>query len=269
MNAEGATLTLLERCGELYPLSLHGVGLSLGSSDGVNASYLSQLSSLADRTNPWLISDHASVAPPFTPEALDLLCANVQRVQDQLKRTIAVENVSVNTTGADLPVAEPEFLTQLVRRTGCTLLIDLNSVYVNALNAFRLDIRRRLNSLDAQDQAFPLTALDRCRQWIDGIPAEAVAELHVAGHDDCGNVVINNRSRAITDPVWSLYSYTVRRWGPRPTLIEWDIDIPPLQVLLDEAAHANTLTRDALNPCANAVTLPSANACRACFQACR
>ena len=291
LQADGARLRLLEDCRELYPLSLHGTGLSLGSREGVNATHLSQLSALVERTNPWLISDHAgALTTPLAPhrhqdlalgpvtglqalsltaDTLDLLCGQVQQVQDRLKRSIAIENLSVGVTGTRQGLTEPEFLAQLVHRTGCQLLIDLNSLYVRALNEFRVDIRERLNRPKHQDQAFPLTAQDRCRDWIEGIPPAAVAELHVSGHNDCGNVVINDRSGAVSDPVWSLYSYAIRRWGPRPTLIEWERDIPPLQTLLDEAAHADTLTQDALKPCANDIDAPSASACRACIQACR
>lgn len=288
MDADNAKFALLQQGRQHYELSLHGTGMSLGSPSGVDDRHLTQLSDLAERTAPWIISDHAGArhspwgtgrgnspsqmddlrALSFTRAALDVVCANVQQVQDRLQRTIAVENLTGSAQGHPQAFTEPGFLTRLAQRTGCQLVIDLNSIYVNALNEFRREIRDRLNMVTLADQAFPLTALDRCRRWIDGIPASAVAELHVAGHNDCGNIVINDRSGAVTDPVWSLYSYALRRFGQIPTLIEWDNEIPTLQVLLDEATHANALAQEALNPCAYAVDAPSAIACSACFQGC-
>jgi uncharacterized protein (UPF0276 family) len=268
LSGDDAALALLQQGRNLYELSLHGTGMSLESPSGINGSYLTDLAGMVELTSPWIISDHLW-ALPSTPEALDAVCANVHQVQDRLQRTIAVENLTGSAHIKNSIFTEPEFLTQLSQRTGCQLVIDLNSIYVNALNEFRREIRDRLNMVTLADQAFPLTALDRCRRWIDGIPASAVAELHVAGHNDCGNIVINDRSGAVTDPVWSLYSYALRRFGQIPTLIEWDNEIPALQVLLDEATHANALAQEALNPCAYAVDAPSAIACSACFQGCR
>lgn len=250
--AGGAALAVLERGRGCYPVSLHGVGLSLGSAVGLDTWHLDQLAALVERIEPVRVSDHASFARggfsggpvhaadllplPFTGEALDLLCANVQRVQDRLQRRFMVENLSAYLqwkTPPEQALTEPEFLNALARRTGCSLLVDVNNIYVNALNA-----------QSAGQCADPLLA---CREWLSQIAPEAVAELHLAGHcrvsDAHGDIVIDDHGSRVCPEVWELYRCAIRCFGPVPTLIEWDTDIPTLDTLLEEASGARAIAR--------------------------
>lgn len=239
----GAARAVLRQGREHYPVSLHGVGLSLGSATGIDEAHLDQLAALVAEIEPVRVSDHASFArgglsfqpasavhasdllpTPFTRAALDAMCANVQRVQDRLRRPIAVENLSAYVRWRGNELDEPGFLNLLARRTGCQLLVDVNNLFVNALND------RLQGSL--QD---PLSA---CRDWLDAIEPPAVAELHLAGHLDCGDIVIDDHGSRVVPAVWSLYRHALARFGAVPTLIEWDTDLPGLQLLLDEAAMA-------------------------------
>lgn len=241
--AGGAARAVLRQGRDHYPVSLHGVGLSLGSAAGVDDWHLDQLAQLVHEIDPVRVSDHASFARghiasgpvhaadllpvPFTQEALAVMCANVQRVQERLKRPIAVENLSAYLDWADADLHEAEFLATLAQRTGCSLLVDVNNLYVNAQNA---ELR------GVPDEAG--TALARCRDWIDRIATSAVAELHLAGHAHLGDIVIDDHGSRVCDDVWTLYRHALDRLGSVPTLIEWDTDVPPLQVLLDEVARA-------------------------------
>lgn len=239
----GAALAVLGQARMHYRISLHGVGLGLGSAHGIDPWHLDRLARLVERTDPWLVSDHASfarasLAPhgavhagdllpiPFHREALNVMCANVQQVQDRLHRPIAVENLSAYLRWDGSDQSEPEFLTALARRTGCKLLVDVNNLYVNALNAGE-------------------PALDSCRAWLDAIPPEVVAEMHLAGHTDTGEIVIDDHGSRVCEAVWALYRHACERFGPVPTLIEWDTDIPPLPVLLDEARRADQIAGQA------------------------
>ncbi len=257
-GAGGAALAVLQEARAHYPLSLHGVGLGLGSAIGIDDWHLGQLAKLVERTEPWLVSDHACFARghlaqgqstqpihaadllpiPFTSEALEILCTNVQRVQDRLQRPIAVENLSAYIRWQGDEMSEPQFLAALAQRTGCKLLIDVNNIYVNALN----DAPPENQDLKIKTA----TALQHCKHWLNAIPPQAVAELHLAGHTDCGDIVIDDHSRRVCAEVWSLYSHAVQCFGAVATLIEWDTDIPPLQVLLDEAARANQFSNIAI-----------------------
>ena len=247
----GAALAVLREGRALYPVSLHGVGLSLGSACGIDAWHLDRLARLVQTIDPVRVSDHASFARgpldseagsgpvhgadllpiPFTRAALDVLCANVQRVQDRLRRPLAVENLSAYLRWRDADLGEPEFLTELARRTGCQLLVDVNHLYVNALNA-------RL-------WGDPADPLDACRAWLDAIPSDRVAEIHLAGHIHCGDIVIDDHGSRVCPEVWSLYQHAITRFGAVPTLIEWDTDVPPLAVLLAVVRHARTVTAPA------------------------
>jgi uncharacterized protein (UPF0276 family) len=236
----GAALATLKQAREHYPVSLHGVGLGLGSACGVDAWHLDQLARLVAVIEPIRVSDHACFARglasgamqpvhasdllpvAFNKAALDVMCANVQRVQDRLKRRLLVENLSAYISFRSSDREETTFLSELVQRTGCGLLVDVNNIYVNALN-------ERIGGSSAD----PVTA---CLQWLDRIPAAAVGELHVAGHADCGDIVIDDHGSRVCDEVWQIYRYAQKRFGGAPALIEWDTDIPPLQVLLEEAA---------------------------------
>jgi uncharacterized protein len=234
----GAARAVLRQGREHHAVSLHGVGLSLGSAVGIDEWHLDQLAALVHEIEPVRVSDHACFArgmlsggghavhasdllpPPFTRDALDAMCANVQRVQDRLQRPIAVENLSAYVRWQVRDMDEPTFLNELTRRTGCRLLVDVNNIYVNALNARLAD------------------PLDDCRRWLDAIAPQAVDEMHLAGHVDCGDIVIDDHGSRVCDEVWALYRHALQRFGAVPTLIEWDTDVPDLSVLLDEAASA-------------------------------
>jgi uncharacterized protein (UPF0276 family) len=240
----GAALAVLQQARQTYPISLHGVGLALGSVTGVDPWHLDQLSQLVERIDPVRVSDHASFARgqvnglnlhaadllpiPFHRRSLNVLCANVQQVQDRLKRVLLVENLSAYVSFNTSDMDEAAFLGELASRTGCGLLVDVNNIYVNALNA-------RL----AGSTADPVPA---CMDWLDKLPPQAVAELHLAGHKDCGDIVIDDHGSLVCDPVWKIYRHALARFGGASkglaSLVEWDTDIPPLQVLLDEAARA-------------------------------
>lgn len=251
----GAALAVLERGRSSYPLSLHGVGLSLGSAVGLDPWHLDQLAWLVDRVDPVRVSDHASFARgtvagaavhaadllplPFTAEALDVLCANVQRVQERLQRRFMVENLSAYLqwmSPVEQSMAEPVFLNTLAQRTGCTLLVDVNNIYVNALNA-------QLAGQCPDPLVF-------CTNWLDQIAPQAVAELHLAGHccvsDGHGEIVIDDHGSLVCPQVWALYRHAIGRFGAVPTLIEWDTDIPSLDTLLGEASRARAIAEQAL-----------------------
>jgi uncharacterized protein (UPF0276 family) len=249
-SSGGAALAVLEQGRSRYPVSLHGVGLSLGSAVGLDPWHLEQLADLVQRIDPVRVSDHASFARglvrggvvhaadllpvPFTREAMDVLCANVQRVQERLKRRLMVENLSAYVqwkSPAEQTLAEPDFLNMLAQRTGCVLLVDVNNIYVNALNA-------QLGGHCAD----PLAA---CKDWLDQIRPDFVGEMHLAGHcrvnDSHGEIVIDDHGSRVCPQVWALYRYAVSRFGAVPTLIEWDTDLPPLETLVDEVARARAI----------------------------
>ena len=237
----GAALGVLEAARGHWPLSLHGVGLSLGSAAGIDEKHLNSLASLVQRFQPVRVSDHACFARAprrsggpvvhgndllpiaFTDAALAILAGNVQRVQDRLQRPLLVENLSAYVHWADDHIAEPQFFNELVRRTGCGLLLDVNNLVVNALN-------------EGADEAAAAAAA--CR-WVDAIAAAAVGEIHLAGYHAADDIVIDDHGSRVHAPVWQVYRHALRRLGPRPTLVEWDTDIPPLAVLLGEAALAD------------------------------
>lgn len=233
----GQPLHFLERARSHYPLSLHGVGLSLGSADALSLDHLVQLKRLIDRFQPGLVSDHLcwgaigarhlnDLLPlPCTEEALQVVCAHVEQTQEALGRQIIVENVSSYLQFSASVIPEWEFLAAIARRTGCGILLDVNNIYVSSVN-FGFD---------------PL-------RYLDGIPADAVQEIHLAGFDTAsvaggagGVVLIDTHGKHVAGPVWNLYGEALSRLGPLPTLIEWDTDIPPLETLLREAAKAQEI----------------------------
>lgn len=235
----GAPLALLAAAREHYDVSLHGVGLALGSAAGLDTWHLDRLNALVRRTEPVRVSDHASFARAprrhgapvlhasdllpvaFTRASLELMCANVQRVQDRLQRPIGVENLSTYLGWADDAMAEAEYFNQLAQRSGCWLLLDVNNLVVNALNAQSAD---------------PVAAA--CG-FVDAIDPRHVGEIHLAGYDDSGELVIDDHGSRVHPPVWQVYTHAIGRLGPVPTLIEWDTGLPALDVLLDEAAKAD------------------------------
>lgn len=241
----GAALAVLRQGREHYPVSLHGVGLALGSAVGMDDWHLDQLARLVDKIDPVRVSDHACFARghmsdatgqpvhavdllpiPFNSTALDVLCTNVQRVQDRLKRQLLVENLSAYVSFSSSDQHEPDFLNALTQRTGCGLLVDVNNIYVNALNE---QLAGRCPD--------PLTA---CLKWIDIITPASVGELHLAGHINTGDMVIDDHGSRVCHAVWQIYRHAQTRFGNLPALIEWDTDVPPLSVLLEEAAKAKT-----------------------------
>jgi uncharacterized protein (UPF0276 family) len=229
----GPALAALDRIRSDYPLALHGVGLSLGSTDPLSREHLVKLDTLIRRVEPALVSEHlcwSGVAGrhfndllplPFTEEALAHVCARVEAVQDFLGREIAVENISSYVAFAESTIPEWDFVAAVVRRTGCRLLLDVNNVHVNAVN----------HGLDAD-------------AYLEAMPGEAVAEIHLAGFDATGSCLIDTHSARVAPQVWALYRRTIARIGPRPTLIEWDVDLPEFAVLEDEAATAAAMLAD-------------------------
>jgi uncharacterized protein (UPF0276 family) len=240
----GASLQVLRAARERWPVSLHGVGLGLGSAAGIDDAHLDRLARLVALTDPVRVSDHASFARAprhpggpvlhandllpvaFTPASLAIMVANVQRVQERLARPILVENLSAYLHWADDSLAEPEFFNQLARRSGCGLLLDINNLVVNALN---------------EPGGNPGSAVAAACRWIDALDATAVGEIHLAGHDDRNALVLDDHGCRVQAPVWQVFAHAVRRLGPRPTLIEWDHQLPSWPDLLDEAARAEQL----------------------------
>ena len=240
----GAALQVLAAARQRWPVSLHGVGLALGSAAGLDPWHLDRLARLVQRCDPVRVSDHASFARAprrsggpvvhgadllplaFTDAALHILVANVQQVQDRLQRPLLVENLSACIQWADGSLAEPDFFNELARRSGCGVLLDVNNLVVNALNEH-----------DGDEAAAVATA---CR-WVDRVQPGAVGEIHLAGYDDSGELVIDDHGSRVHAPVWQVYAHAVRRLGPRPTLIEWDTSLPEWAVLVDEAARADAV----------------------------
>jgi uncharacterized protein (UPF0276 family) len=240
----GASLAVLDAARRQYAVSLHGVGLGLGSAAGIDRWHLERLAQLVERVRPVRVSDHASFARArateggpllhandllpiaFTPAALAIMVRNVSQVQERLRRPILVENIAAYLA-FDAPdrIAETDFLAALCARSGCQLLLDVNNLMVNAINA------------KADD---PLAA---CCRAIDALPAGIVGEIHLAGYNDTGDIglVIDDHGSRVREAVWQAYAHALRRFGPTPTLIEWDTDLPALEVLLGEAQHADRL----------------------------
>jgi len=226
----GQPLRVLERVRERYPVSLHGVGLSLGSHGELDRDHLARLRRLVVRIEPGLVSEHLAWSAtdgrhmnellplPYTEEALQVVCRHVRQTQDALGRQILVENISSYLAYGHSTISEPDFLAELVTRTGCGLLLDVNNVFVSAHNL----------GFDA-------------RRYLAAIPAAAVGEIHLAGHSRVGDLLVDTHGTPVAEPVWQLYAETIERIGARPSLIERDNDIPPLQVLAAEAARAQRI----------------------------
>ncbi|TXH73972.1 DUF692 domain-containing protein [Thiobacillus sp.] len=243
-NPHDAAAQVLAAVRQDYAVSLHGVGLALGSACGVDDAHVEQLAALVERVDPVRVSDHACFARApwsqrgiihandllpiaFTCSSLDILCSNVARVQERIRRPLLVENLSTYLDFAERDFSEPLFFAELGRRTGCGLLLDVNNLMVNALNA---------------DEADPLQSV--C-SWIDELADVAkpglVGEIHLAGFSKQEGLIIDDHSSLVSEPVWLAYQHALARLGPIPTLIEWDEHIPALSVLLGEAAKAEAL----------------------------
>ncbi len=249
----GAALGVLQQARQRYAVSLHGVGLSLGSVAGIDPWHLDRLERLVQRIEPVRVSDHACFArapvapgqPPvhgndllpiaFTAAALDAMVGNVTQVQERLRRPMLVENLSAYLSFRTLPgdetLDEPRFFAELCRRTGCGMLLDVNNLMVNALNA----------QADAVPDVPARSALRRCCDYIDALPPGGVGEVHLAGYCETDGLVIDDHGSRVRPDVWRVYEHALRRFGPLPTLVEWDTDLPTLDVLLGEAKHAAAL----------------------------
>ena len=234
----GPTPATLDRVRRDYPISLHGVALSLGSAEGLSQTHLARLRDAIGRFEPGLVSEHlswnvvdhaylADLLPlPMTEEALAVVVRNVDHAQTALGRRILVENPSSYLRYRHSPIPEWEFLAEVARHTGCGILCDVNNIFVGASN----------HGWSARD-------------YLAALPRETVGEIHLAGHAlrDFGNgrvLRIDNHGSRVCAEVWDLYAEALRRFGPVPTLIEWDTDIPPLATLLEEARRADLLLRD-------------------------
>ncbi len=232
--AGGAAIDSLERIRALYPLSLHGVGLSLGSTDPIDARHLANLRRIVQRFEPALVSEHLCFASaggrhandllpiPYTDEALRHVCERIDAVQEALGRPILIENVSSYLQFQCSTISEWEFLAAVAAVSGCGILLDINNIYVAACN-HRFDARRYLQT----------------------IPRDAVQEMHLAGHSEMAvggrTLLIDTHSAPVADAVWDLYREALVRFDGAPTLIEWDQEIPPLAALVAEAVKADAI----------------------------
>ncbi|MCV2355557.1 DUF692 domain-containing protein [Paucibacter sp. B2R-40] len=242
----GAPLAVLMAGRAQYPISLHGVGLALGSACGLDAWHLDRLAALVERVEPVRVSDHASFARvpgqgdlgglhasdllpiEFNRASLDVMVNHVQQVQERLRRQILVENLSAYVGWDGDNMDEPEFFNQLTQRSGCGLLLDVNNLVVNARN-------RGANKFEAALQA---------RDWVDAIRSGSVGEVHLAGHAELPGIVIDDHGSRVSAEVWQVFAHAMRRFGPLPSLIEWDTDVPALEVLLSEAEWASQTIAD-------------------------
>jgi uncharacterized protein len=233
---------LLMAVSRRYPISVHTVGVSIGSVSGIDRSHLERVRALIDLIDPVLVSGHLAWSThegeylndllplPYDEESLRVLATHVHEVQEGLGRQYLVENPSSYVGFGASTMSEVEFLCELVSRTGCQLLCDVSNVYLSAHNL----------GCDAYE-------------YIDGLPAQAIGELHLGGftpEEDEGNpgavLLVDTHATLVAEPAWDLYTYAIRRFGPKPTLIEWDSDIPPLATLVGEAARADNLAAQAI-----------------------
>lgn len=227
---DGPGIEVLENLRTDYPVSLHGVGLSLGSADRLDVGHLARLRRLADRIAPQLMSEHLCwgaigerhlndlLPMPYSSAALALMCERIDAAQNALGRPLLIENVSSYLRWQQEEYSEWDFVATLAQRSGCGLLVDVNNIYVSAIN----------HGYDA-------------RAYLAALPAASVGELHLAGHETQRDCLIDTHSRPVCAAVWDLYREALKLYGARPTLIEWDNDLPALEVLLAEAATARTI----------------------------
>jgi uncharacterized protein len=232
MGDGGRPLAQLRHLAERFPISVHGVGLSIGGEGPLDADHLARLKALVGWLNPASFSEHLAWSThdgaylndllplPYTPATLARVCNHVDQVQEVLGRRMLLENPSTYIAFAETALGEVEFLSEIARRTGCGLLLDVNNVYVSGIN-----------------QNYDPVA------YLDAFPLHLVGEIHLGGHDeDRGDhgerLLIDSHGAAVVDPVWALYAQVIARGGARPTLIEWDNDVPDWPVLMAEAALA-------------------------------
>lgn len=244
MDTAGRPLSILENVRSDHPVALHGVSLSIGCKPpagdhaaadtfaALRTRYLARLSALIERIDPFLVSDHLCwtgvpggnlhdlLPTPLTDEALDWIVAQADAVQNTLGRRIVLENVSSYLTWTRSTWSEEEFLVEVARRSGCAILLDINNVYVSARN----------HGFDA-------------RAYLDSVPADLVAQIHLAGHTDMGTHLFDTHSAPVCDDVWELFAHTIARLPGVPVLVEWDAEIPPFARLEAEAAKAADVVR--------------------------
>lgn len=238
LNFHTPAFKILERIREDYPLSIHAVNLSLGSSDGIDEDHVKQVKALIDRLEPFFVSDHLSwgridgyymndlLPIPYTVEALALLTSNLSRVQEILGRVILIENPSSYLQYEVSEIDESEFLATLVQRTGSGIVLDVNNLFVSCSNHnWNMD------------------------SYLKTIPAAKVKEIHLGGHSLSGTLRIDDHSTSVCPDVWDLYKRVIGLYGPLPTLIEWDVNIPDLNDLLNESKQAQQIL--------NSIRIPS------------
>ena len=235
LAAGGRPLAVLEKVRRDVPVVLHGVSLSIGSTDPLDEQYLRALRSLVERIQPALVSDHLcwgrhggryahDLWPlPYTEEALAHVVERVHRVQDALGRQIALENVSSYVAYRDSTMTEWEFLSAVAERADCGILLDINNIFVSAKN----------HGFDA-------------RAYLDGVARERVVQFHLAGHADKGTWLLDSHDAEVPEAVWELYREALRRFGRVPALIEWDDHIPPLEALVAESRKAAAIEKEEL-----------------------
>lgn len=234
MGDGGRPIAQLRHLAERFPISVHGVGLSIGGADALDTDHLARLKHLMGWLNPASFSEHLAWSThdshffndllplPYTETTLARVAAHIEQVQDALGRQMLLENPSSYLAFATSTIPEPDFLRELTTLTGCGLLLDVNNVFVSATN------------LNTSPQAY-----------IDAFPLGAVGEIHLGGHDEDTDeagapLLIDSHGKAVVDPVWALLDYTLAKSGPKPVLIEWDTDVPDWSVLASEAARADT-----------------------------
>lgn len=239
MGAGGLPHRALTAIRNDYPVSVHGVGLSIGAERDLDQNHLDRLKSVVDRYQPGMVSEHLAWSThesiflndllplPYTEQVLARVVEHIDHVQETLGRPILIENPSTYVAFKESEMEEVEFIRQMQRRSGCGLLLDVNNVHVSATN----------QHYDA-------------RSYIDAFPLEHVGEIHLGGHaedsDDSGDVLlIDAHDREISDPVWLLYAYTLSRSGALPTLVEWDNDVPDWPTLFDECKSADAILSEA------------------------
>lgn len=235
MAPGGRPIAVLEKVRGEVPVVLHGVSLAIGSVEPLSERYLADLGAVVKRIDPALVSDHLcwgthrgqyvhDLLPlPYTEEALGHVASRVQQVQERIGRQLLLENPSSYVAFKDSTLTEWEFLSELSRRSGCGILLDVNNVYVSARN-FGFD---------------PL-------RYLEGIPADRVGYFHLAGHSDKGKYLLDSHDHAVPAPVWDLYRAALRRFGRTPTLVEWDDRIPPLEEVVAESRRAAAVEAEVL-----------------------